>query len=153
MPPEAPIDALAKLPVIIWLKSSAYAYPALEWLHLVAIATVFGTLLLVDARLLGAMRGLDAKDLARHVLPWTLGGFVLALLTGMTMFIARAADFITNPYFITKLVLLFAAGANAAALHARGPLDPAHPLTRAQAALSLVLWIFVIFCGRWIAYA
>jgi hypothetical protein len=152
MPPEAPIAALAKLPFIIWLKSNAYAYPMLEWLHLIAIATVFGTILIVDARILGAMRALDARILARNVLPWTLGGFVLALMTGMTMFIARAADFIANPFFIAKLCLLFLAGANAAALHARGPMDEFNRLTRMQAALSILIWICVIFCGRWIAY-
>ncbi|MBL8512960.1 MAG: hypothetical protein JNJ55_03140 [Betaproteobacteria bacterium] len=152
MPPEAPIAALAKLPAIVWLKTNAYAYPTLEWLHLMAIATVFGTILIVDARILGAMKALDARTLAKNVLPWTLGGFAFALLTGLTMFIARAADFISNPAFIAKLCLLFAAGANAAALHARGPLDPAQALTRAQAALSLMLWMAVVFCGRWIAY-
>ncbi|MBL8520533.1 MAG: hypothetical protein JNK75_07650 [Betaproteobacteria bacterium] len=153
MPNEAPIAALAKLPAVVWLKTNAVAYPLLEWVHLVAIATVFGTILIVDARILGAMRALDVRLLARNVLPWTLGGFALALLSGMTMFIARAADFISNPYFIAKLCLLFAAGANAGILHARGPLDPASAATRAQAALSLCLWMGVVFCGRWIAYA
>jgi hypothetical protein len=152
MPPEAPIAALAKLPAIVWLKTNAYAYPTLEWLHLIGIATVFGSILIVDARILGAMRALDARTLARNVLPWTLGGFVLALLTGMTMFIARAADLISNPFFIAKLCLLFVAAANAAALHTRGPLDEFNRLTRAQAALSILIWICVIFCGRWIAY-
>ena len=152
MPPEAPIAALAKLPAIVWLKTNAYAYPTLEWLHLIAIATVFGTILIVDVRILGTMRALDARTLARNVLPWTLGSFALALLTGMTMFIARAADFISNPFFIAKLCLLFAAGANAGALHARGPLDESNRLTREKAALSILVWISVIFCGRWIAY-
>lgn len=152
MPSEAPIVLLGKLPAIVWLKSNAFAYPTLESLHLLAIATVFGTILIVDMRILGAMRTMDARVLARNVLPWTIGGFAMALLTGMTMFVARAADFISNPFFIIKLLLLFVAGANAAALHARGELDPSHPMTRAQAGLSLLLWIFVIFCGRWIAY-
>jgi hypothetical protein len=153
MSTEAPIDALARLPAIVWLKSNAYAYPMLEWLHLVAIGAVFGTILMVDLRVLGLLRTLDARALAREVLPWTIGAFGLAAMTGMTMFIARAGDFISNPFFIAKIGLLLGAGANAALLHARGAIDCRSPLTRTQAALSLLIWISVIFCGRWIAYA
>lgn len=153
MPSEAPIAALAKLPAIVWLKTNAYAYPALEWVHLLAMATVFGSIFILDVRILGAMRALDARLLARGVLPWTLGGFVVALLSGMTMFITRAADLVSNPYFIAKGCLLFLAGTNAALLHARGSLEVASPLTRLQAALSLGIWCAVVFCGRRITNA
>lgn len=153
VPPATPLDALAQSPAVVWLKTNAIAYPALEWLHLTAIAAVFGSILIVDLRLLGAFRAIDPRVLARAVLPVTLGAFVLAAATGMTMFVARANDFIGNPFFIAKLCLLFAAGANAALLHLRGPLDAAQRLTRLQAMLSLLIWISVIFCGRWIAYA
>jgi hypothetical protein len=152
MSAPAPLDILATAPAIVWLKTNAYAYPLLESLHLVAIGTLFGTILTVDLRILGLLRELAMRSLARALLPWTLGAFVLAALTGLTMFVARAGDFIGNRLFIAKLCLLFAAGLNAALLHARGPLDPTSGWTRVQAALSIVLWISVIFCGRWIAY-
>ncbi len=137
---------------LVALKANAFAYPILEVVHLVAIAIVFGTLWIVDLRLLGLMRPLDAQVLAKNVLPWTLLGFLLALFAGLTMFLMRISDLIANPMFIAKICLIFAAGTNAAVLHARGPLDPLHPATRLQALLSIMIWIAVIFCGRWIAY-
>ncbi len=137
---------------LVALKANAFAYPILEVVHLVAIAIVFGTLWIVDLRLLGLMRPLDPQVLARNVLPWTLLGFVLALFAGLTMFVMRISDLITNPMFIAKICLIFAAGTNAALLHARGPLDPASSATRFQAFVSKLIWMAVIFCGRWIAY-
>ena len=146
------LDALNLWAPIVWLKTNAYAYPALEAMHLIAIALVFGTVWIVDLRLLGVIRAIDVRLLAKTLLPWTLAGFALALLTGLTMFMSRVGDFISNPAFIIKMGLLFAAGANAAVLHARGALDDRSAITKTQAALSIVMWIAIIFCGRWIAY-
>ncbi len=111
------LDALNQWAPIVWLKTNAYAYPALETMHIIAIALVFGTLWIVDLRLLGVIRAIDARLLAKTLLPWTLVAFTLALFTGLTMFISRVGDFISNPAFILKMGLLLAAGANAAVLH------------------------------------
>lgn len=146
------LDALNQWAPIVWLKTNAYAYPALESMHLIAIAMVFGTLWIVDLRLLGVIRAMDARLLARTLLPWTLAGFALALLTGLTLFMSRIDDFISNPAFIIKMGLLMVSGANAAVLHARGPLDVTSVVTRFQAAMSIAIWIAIIFCGRGIAY-
>ena len=151
-PMFAAADALQHWAPVAWLKASIYAYPALEMVHIVGIALVFGTIWLVDLRLLGLLRGLDARLLARQVLPWTLCGFALAALSGLLMFSTNAAELIANRAFLIKLFLLMLAGTNAALLHARGALRPGETLTRCQAALSIALWLAVIGCGRWIAY-
>ena len=152
MSTPAVLDALNRWAPIIWLKTNAYAYPTLETMHIIAIAMVFGTLWIVDLRLLGVIRAIDARLLARTLLPWTLAGVALALLTGLTMFMSRIGDFIGNPAFIIKMGLLCAAGANAGVLHARGALDETSTITRFQAGLSILIWIAIISCGRWIAY-
>jgi hypothetical protein len=147
-----PLDALSQWAPIAALKANAYAYPALEVIHIVAIAIVFGTLWIVDLRLLGAMRVLPLQTLANRILPWTLLGFAVAAASGLTMFATRAGDMVSNSAFLIKMILLMAAGTNAAILHARGALDERSALTRMQAVLSLAIWISVITCGRWIAY-
>jgi hypothetical protein len=146
------LDALNHWSVVVWLKTNPFAYPSLEVAHITGIALVFGTLWIVDLRLLGLLRAMDVKLLARGVLPWTLLGFGLAAATGLTMFISRAADLIANPMFVTKMGLLFVAGTNAALLHSRGPLDAGSGITKLQAVLSILIWLAVITCGRWIAY-
>lgn len=146
------IDALHHWEPIVWLRVHPYAYPTLETVHIVGLALVFGSLWVVDLAILGGLRGLDPRQLARRVLPWTLAGFVLAAASGLTMFATNVADLVANPAFVIKMGLLFAAGTNAAILHARGAIDATNGTTRLQAGLSLLIWIAVIACGRWIAY-
>ncbi|MGL4230765.1 MAG: DUF6644 family protein [Casimicrobium sp.] len=149
---NAPFEALARIPFIAWLKANAYAYPALEVVHIIAIAIVFGTLWIVDLRILGMMKALPLAAAVRNLLPWTMIGFALAAITGLTMFATRAGDLVSNSAFLAKMILLMVAGTNAGILHSRGSIDETNGLTRAQAALSLLLWIAIVTCGRWIAY-
>lgn len=128
------------------------AYPALEVLHIAGIALLLGSLVLLELRVWGLGRELPVAPLARLALPLSLGGFALAALSGLAMFAAHPAEMLANRAFVIKLVLLMLAGTNAAAFHARGGLQRADALARAQTALSLGLWLAVIICGRWIAY-
>ncbi len=147
-----PLAALAQWGPIAWVKANSIAYPALEVVHIVAIAIVFGTLWIVDLRLLGWMKSLPLAPLARQLLPWTIAGFALAALSGLTMFATRAGDLVANSAFLIKMMLLFCAGTNAAILHSRGALDATSRATRLQALLSIAIWLCVIAAGRWIAY-
>ena len=149
-------QALHNWPFAVWLRSAPLVYPTLEAIHIVSIAITFGSLWIVDLRLLGVrlfgMSSIDTNVLAKATLPWTLLGFTLAAIVGSLMFLARASEFISNGAFLIKMLLLFTAGTNAAILHSRGALDSASVTTRAQALFSILLWIGIIVCGRWIAY-
>ncbi|QPF72855.1 hypothetical protein G8A07_07870 [Roseateles sp. DAIF2] len=132
----------------------AWAYPALESLHVMGIALLFGGLVVFEARLLGLARALPLRALARLVLPLALAGFGLCALTGLAMFLSQPDELLANAAFRLKLLLIAAAGLNAAWFHWRGALrvEPADALARAQGLLSLGFWLAVIICGRWIAY-
>ncbi|MCZ8129935.1 MAG: hypothetical protein O9284_01340 [Steroidobacteraceae bacterium] len=151
-PAPLAVPGLQDWPFSVAIRESAWAYPALEIVHLVGLALVFGTLWLVELRLLGRHAALPPRELARAALPWTMAGFGLTVVSGLLLFATQADELIVNSAFLWKMGLLLAAGVNAAGLHSRGALDPARPWTRAHAALSLLLWIGVIACGRWIAY-
>jgi len=146
------LDALHQWAPVVWLRVNPYAYPALETIHIIGLALVFGTLWVVDLAILGRLQGLDVRLLARRVLPWTLAGFLIAGISGLSMFVSNVGDLIANPAFVLKMLLIMAAAGNAACLHARGPIDDNSRLTRWQACLSILLWLAVITCGRWIAY-
>ena len=134
------------------LASHPWAYPALEALHLVGVALLFGGLVVFELRLLGLARALDLRALARLVLPLALLGFALCAFSGLCMFATQPQELLANPAFRFKLVLLALAGANAAWFHARGSLALGDRPARAQGLLSLGIWLAVIICGRWIAY-
>ncbi len=147
-------------PLAAFLRRDPLAYPIVESVHLVALALLFGSLMVLDLRILGVSRQLSLRQLARHVLPWTLIAFAVVVISGALLFVAHAADLVGNSMFISKLVLIGLAGINAALFHV-GPYvqvaswDVARvaPMNaRLLAGMSVIIWIAVIVCGRFIAY-
>lgn len=134
------------------LQGHAWAYPVLEMVHIVGIALLLGNLVLLEARVFGAGAALAVEPLARLSLAIALVGFALAAASGLTMFATRPGELIANGAFTLKMLLLFAAGCNAAWFHARGSLRKLDGAARAQLLLSTAIWLAVIGCGRWIAY-
>ncbi len=134
------------------LAANAWAYPALEVVHIAGIALLVGSLVLFELRVWGVAAALPAADLARLALGTALAGFGLAAASGLTMFATQPAELLANPAFRFKLALLLLAGANAVLFHARGGVARLDRTARWQGLLSLVVWLGVIACGRSIAY-
>jgi len=137
-----PLAAIATHP---WL------YPALEVAHLLGIALLLGNLVLVELRHWRPDTAAGSAD--RQALGLVLAGFTLAATSGLTMFASQPLELIANRIFLLKMLLLMAAGINAAAFHARGGLARRDLLARAQTLASLGLWLVILACGRLIAYA
>ena len=134
------------------IRVSPWAYPALEALHIVGIATLFGSLLVLELRVFGAGRDLPLKALARLASRTALAGFIIAATSGGLMWSSDATALSANPAFLTKLALITLAGINAALFFLRGSPDRADAAARIQAGASLVLWAAAIAAGRLIAY-
>ncbi len=135
-----------------WISSHPWAYPALEVVHLLGIALLLGNLVLLELRVLGAAPALPLPALARAALLLALAGFGLAASSGLLMFASQPMDLLSNRVFTLKMLLLTAAGSNAAWFHGRGSLQRLDGVAKAQALLSLGLWLAVLTCGRFIAY-
>ena len=147
-------------PLAVTVRESLYLYPALETLHIWGYVTLVGAVAMFDVRVLGLSRRIPVDDLARHLLPWSIGALIVIVPTGALMFLGDAQALVENPAFLVKLGLIFLAGCNAAAFHL-GALRAvaqwrtgvaAPPMARFHAAVSLALWLSVIVCGRLIAY-
>lgn len=142
------------------MRQSLWLYPIVEIVHLTGIALLVGSIAILDLRLLGLSRSVPVRRLAAHILPWTAASFLLIVPSGLSMFVAHANDFIQSPVFVLKLSLILSAGVNAAVFRAgvfrsaaQWDADCAPPAAaRIAAALSLLLWVSVIACGRLLAY-
>lgn len=142
------------------MRESLWAYPAVETIHIIGLAIVYGSIVIVDLRLIGISRAVSAAKLARFALPWTVGAFLVVMLSGSMMFTAHVEDFLTNGVFLLKMGLILAGAVNAGLLHAtafkhvnrwdEGVMPPVG--VRLAAALSIALWTCVIACGRLLAY-
>jgi hypothetical protein len=144
-----------------WLRTSLKAMPIVEAVHVMAIATVFGTILLVDLRLLGYPS--TARPFSRvhdELVRWTWGAFALAAVTGVLLFIVNAITYYNNTAFRLKLVAMLLAGINMAIFElftaktapAWDKNVPPPSAARLAGALSIVLWVGVIFFGRWVGF-
>ena len=141
------------------MRDSAWLYPAILFAHVLGVALLFGSIAVLDFRLLGLRTKAPVKALAGQVLPWSAGSFLLIVPSGLAMFAANATEFIASPVFAVKMCLILAAGLNAAIFHAltfpsvnvwdapeMRSLGP--PVSaRLAGAFSLTLWASVIACG------
>jgi hypothetical protein len=89
-----------------------------------------------------------------------LGSFFIASVTGIGMFITRAASHVLNPAFQSKIILLILAGFNMAYFHFKlykniaqhDSLATTPTQLKIAGGLSLFLWAGVMLAGRWIGH-
>ncbi len=153
-------DAIAHSALGTALRESTWLYPTVETIHIVGFALLFGSIVVVDLRLLGLRRDVVLRPLLAFVLPVTLLSLLVVVPTGLLLFVAHANDLIGNRAFVIKMGLLFFAAINALMFHVgpyRAEIEAApgtapRGSTRSFALLSIVLWIAVLGAGRSIAY-
>ncbi len=143
------------------VRSSLYYFPFLEAIHVMALAVVFGSIVVVDLRALGiASRERPFTRLSTELLRLTWGAFAVSVLTGSLMFTTNARVYAHNTSFQVKMVLLLLAGLNMAAFHLTAgrsvaSWDRAAYAPRAgriTAAASIALWLAIIAAGRVIGF-
>lgn len=150
--------ALERLPWIVQLRTSIWVYPLVNTAHLLGISLLLGTILAFDVRLLGWRRDVSAQALARVLLPLARVGFVLAVLTGIGLFMVRASEYAYNPIFLAKMGVIALALLNLWLLRRTAGWSklPAsgktQPRVRFGGAMSAVLWMLVLLLGRLIGY-
>src|SRR6266446_4172115 len=134
------------------IRDSLYLFPLIESSHVIGLTLVFGTIAIIDLRLLGiASTRRPFTRIAADVLKWTWAAFALTVTTGLLMFITNAGVYYHNFYFRSKMTLLALAGINmlifeftAARSIQRWDKDASAPLAgRTVAVVSLVLWICI----------
>ena len=155
------ISSLESSGVAESIRENDLLFPLIEAVHVLAICLVVGSILVVDLRLLGfASTRWSVGSVTRTILPLTWGAFAVAVLSGALMFISNAAKYLGNGFFIAKMVLIGIAGLNRLLFHFIGARDlskwedAARPPLAARLAggLSLLLWVAVVACGRWIGF-
>jgi hypothetical protein len=152
----------------LWLKGTAlsafvtghaWVWPTCEVLHFMGLAVLVGVTLVLDVRLLGLARALPVAPLL-GLLPWALAGFAVNLVTGLLFFVGEPLQYLFNPVFWWKLGFIALAGANALVFERRlrpraaalGPGEQAPGAAKVVAAVSLVCWVAVMWCGRMLPF-
>ena len=142
------------------IRETAVLIPIVQSIHILAIAVVVGSAVVTDLRLAGVLATDETpRTVVRRYLPWMWAALALLLATGSVLAVGEPNRVLENPVFWTKmglvafaftLTLLF----RYPILHPEFRLEHARwaALAKPMAWASLLVWIAVIFCGRWIAY-
>ena len=136
--------------------------PIAQSFHILGIATVVGSIVMVDLRFLGlALPSQNVSEMIRRLLPWTWCALGVNAVTGLIFVLARPNRYFYNPVATFKFSMLLVAVALAFAVYwmnrrehgfweaSAGRLRGA----RIVAAVSIMAWIGVMLGGRWIAYS
>jgi hypothetical protein len=144
-----------------WMRMSLLSMPVVEAIHVLTAAIVFGTILIVDLRLLGFPNTHRSFTRIEHeVLRFTWGAFIVSVVTGTLMFAANATTYYGNTAFRLKMLALLIAGVNMAVFELvtkRSAASWDKDVTPARAArfagaASIAIWLAVLFIARWIAW-
>ena len=154
------LDALKNSGLASTIRNSLYLFPLIEAVHVIALTLVFGTIMVVDLRILGvASRNRPYSRVTSDMLKLTWCAFALAAVTGSLMFITNARVYFDNTFFRFKFALMALAGLNMLVFQltaGRSPVawneGPAPRRAKAAAIASLALWALVIGMGRSVGF-
>lgn len=158
---ETIMQSIVEMPLSVRIAEDPVLFPWIETTHVAAITLVFGSILLVDMRLMGlAARDYPISAMSRSLVPLTWVAFVVAAISGSLLFISNAVTYYGNFYFRAKMLAMLCAGLNMAIFHvwtwrsvARWDENPTVPLgVRFAGLISALLWVTIIACGRWIGF-
>jgi hypothetical protein len=156
---------------LFWLEASPFgaftrglgvwSYGIINLVHILGIVMLFGSILLLDLRLLGVWRSIPLSALSRPTVTLAMTGFFIAVASGIPMLAVKAGDYSDNPFLLIKFPAIALALLNvwlvhrseAWRAHRERALVP-HEQRRLAlgASLSLAFWLTAITSGRMIGY-
>jgi hypothetical protein len=145
-----------------WAMSGGYPWlwPACETLHFIGLALLVGVAGLLDLRMIGMAKGIPLAGFDR-LMPWAIAGFAINAVTGFLFFSGDPFQYLNNVAFWMKMLFIALAGLNVLLfyvtglhrrVHATGAGEDAPTGARIVGAVSLFLWIGVMYWGRMLPF-
>lgn len=152
---------LAASGLTTWLASQMWVVPSLQSIHILAIGIILASLAMLDLRLAGFIgREQSMREMTLRFYPWIWGALAVLVTTGFLQIMAEPARELLNWVFWTKMGLIVTAVLFTAPVRRlledcrfRDLAPRKQRIVRTCGLISLALWVLVVVCGRWIAYA
>jgi len=138
------------------IRTSRWAFAAIESIHLLGLAAIGGAVLLVDMRLLGiGLRRQPVARLARDAQPWLVGSLVVMVSTGAALFMSESIKCYYSTAFRLKMTSLVLAILFTFTVRRTVAADADVGALRQKLVgfVSLALWFGVAASGRWIGFS
>jgi hypothetical protein len=152
---------LEHTPMSQTIQTVNWIVPAVQTVHILAIAAVMGSVLMINLRLIGVLgRDQPLPRFSTRFLPVIWWALPILLASGIIMIVGEPVRALESPIFQLKMCLVVAAVAitlgfqialrknisfSESAVGRRGA-------SWLLAVLSLAIWVGIVFAGRWIAY-
>ncbi len=148
-------ETVEATPVSQTIQTVVWVIPTVQIIHIIGISAVMASALVLNARLVGSMdRDQDVRRVMGRYLPviwWTLP---VLLATGVVMIVGEPGRSLKSPVFQAKVALIILAMGHLWFCQRRLAATPSGQGTNMAILVfpSIVLWLGIVFCGRWIAY-
>jgi hypothetical protein len=150
------ILALEQAQFARWLRASFVSYPLISAVHILSIGALLTSVILMDLRLIGLFRSIPEQPLLRLLRRLALIAFGIAVLTGLTLFSVRAADYSASRLFLLKMVLIGLAALNFIVFSAldriRGAGESHSILAYVSILVSIAVWLAILVAGRFLGF-
>ena len=151
--------ALASFTGVGTMMQMLWSWPIVESIHFVGLTLLFGSIAAWDLRLIGVAKEVPIEVFHR-LIPFAILGFGINASSGVLFLMTHPAQYVYNPAFHLKMACVILAGVNVAVFYVTmfrrvrtlGPGMQGPLLARINGAVSLILWIVVITCGRLITF-
>ncbi len=152
---------IAATPLSLTIQTTSWVIPTVQSVHILAISVVVASSAMLNLRLAGLIgREQSVQLMAQRFMPPVWWALPVLALTGLTLIIGEPKRELLNPYFWSKMIILLTVIIITVPLQHQLEDRPFRQLpqgkqrlVRTGALVCLLLWLGIIICGRWIAYA
>lgn len=137
------------------VRDTVWAFPLIETFHLLALAILLGTVLIVNLRVFGiGRRYLPPADIARQLEPWMLVSLAVLIGSGIPMAFSEPMKCFESYSFPIKMGLIVIGIASQFTIQRRWVMAPNTTTRKAKiaAVLSILIWTAVGAAGKGIPY-
>jgi len=142
-------------------ESGVWTYGAVNLVHILGIASLFGAVLVLDLRLLGLWRNVALSAISKPTVPVAATGFIIAAVSGVGLLATKATEYVGNPFLYIKFPAIGLGILNVIALNASSAWKQ-HTIRELSSreesnlavfgGISLFCWLTTITAGRMIGY-
>jgi len=137
------------------VRDTVWAFPLIETIHLLALAVLLGSVLIVNLRVFGLGKQYSpASQMARQLEPWMLWSIVVLIASGIPMAFSEPMKCFESYSFPIKMSFMLVGIASQLTIQRRWVMagDPDAGKAKLAAILSITIWTVVGAAGKGIPY-
>src|SRR5580658_395695 len=137
-----------------FIRESTWLFPAIEATHLLALALLGGSLLIVALAVMVVGLKQPPAELLRGARPYVSGAILALIVTGVLLGVSEPLKLYDRRAFLVKMIALaIALLTTYRVFNPRIARGDEGGVTRGVAGLTLAMWLAVAMAGRWIGFS